>query len=354
MAIFIPELENMEKWRDQPSEGELYMLNFLQQTFLHDDSYEIYYKPFLNEDRPDIVLMRKDHGVLLIEVNEWDLRDYDVIKNDINNNSNTKSANTAQCDWIEKNKKISVLSPISKIRRYYDNIMHYHISILMDMVLMNREVAAAVSKLVFFYKANRRRVFYSDQFREYMEPFDLFNPKNRINKYTRYFCVFSYDDMTSRNFRNLLQSNYIGRNTPSIIFTRELYNCFKDLLNPPYHTKKDESIIIYTDRQKQIIYDLKYEGKKFVKKEKETKNALIRGVYGSGKTTVLAATAVETYKKLKQFIYEPRILIICFNITLVNWIKFKLSEVNEEFKDRSFEIVNYHRLINNFFFSQII
>lgn len=115
MAIFIPELENMEKWRDQPSEGELYMLNFLQQTFLHDDSYEIYYKPFLNEDRPDIVLMRKNHGVLLIEVNEWDLRDYDVIKNDINNNSNTKSANTAQCDWIEKIRKLAFFHQYLKL-----------------------------------------------------------------------------------------------------------------------------------------------------------------------------------------------------------------------------------------------
>lgn len=211
MAIFIPPLETIEKWRDQPSEGELYMLNFLQQTFLNNDSYEIYYKPFLNDDRPDIVLMRKDHGVLLIEVNEWDLNDYDVIKRDINNNYyKTNSANTAQWEWIDKNNN-SVFSPISKIRNYYDNIMHYHISILMDMVLMNREVAAAVSKLVFFYKANRTHVFYSKKFHDCMESFDIFNPRNRINKYTRYFCVFSYDDMTSRNFLKLLQCNYIGR-----------------------------------------------------------------------------------------------------------------------------------------------
>lgn len=135
-------------------------------------------------------------------------------------------------------------------------------------------------------------------------------------------------------------------NISSRIFTEELYNCFRELLVQPHHFKKDDGKISYTDRQKQIIYDLKYDGKKLVKKEKETKNALIRGVYGSGKTTVLAATAVETYKKLKQYIDEPRILIICFNITLVNWLKSKLSEVNEEFDFKDFLITNYHHFID--------
>ena len=236
------------------------MLNFLQQTFLYDDSYEIYYKPFLNEDRPDIVLMRKNHGVLLIEVNEWDLNDYDVIKRDIKNYK-TNDENTAEWEWIDKNNNISVLSPISKIKNYYDNIMHYHISILMDMVLMNREFAAAVSKLVFFYKANRTHVFKSKKFYDCMKPFDLFNPENRINKYTKYFCVFSFDDMTSGNFLKLLQYNYIGRDSHSKIFTDKLYSCFRELLIQPHHIKNDDSKIFYTDKQKQIIYDLKFEGK---------------------------------------------------------------------------------------------
>ena len=65
-----------------------------------------------------------------------------------------------------------------------------------------------------------------------------------------------------------------------------------------YSKKQDELIF---DKDKRIVWRLK-------------------GVVGSGKTTMLAAKAVQSYKELtEQGIQNPKILILTFNITLKNF-----------------------------------
>ncbi len=56
MAQFIPSIEKIQRFRVQPTEGEWHLLRFLETTL--DDSFEVYFNPFLNGDRPDIVIMR--------------------------------------------------------------------------------------------------------------------------------------------------------------------------------------------------------------------------------------------------------------------------------------------------------
>ena len=70
MAQLFPALEQVRQFKVCPEEGELHLLDFLDQTLGND--YEVYFQPFLNGDRPDIVVMRRGSGVLLIEVKDWD------------------------------------------------------------------------------------------------------------------------------------------------------------------------------------------------------------------------------------------------------------------------------------------
>ena len=76
MAKFIPSIEKIQQFRTQPTEGEWYLLRFLERTL--DDSFEVYFNPFLNGDRPDVVIMRRGGGVMIIEVKDWDLDLYTV------------------------------------------------------------------------------------------------------------------------------------------------------------------------------------------------------------------------------------------------------------------------------------
>jgi hypothetical protein len=69
MAIFYPSLEKINQFKVQPTEGERTLLKFLKNSL--DDSFEVYFNPFLNGDRPDVLIMRKGYGVMIIEVKDW-------------------------------------------------------------------------------------------------------------------------------------------------------------------------------------------------------------------------------------------------------------------------------------------
>lgn len=74
MAQFIPSLDRIDKFQVKPTDGEWALLRFLEQAL--DDSFEVYFNPFLNGDRPDVVIMRQGGGVMIIEVKDWDLELY--------------------------------------------------------------------------------------------------------------------------------------------------------------------------------------------------------------------------------------------------------------------------------------
>src|SRR5699024_1799455 len=99
---------------------------------------------------------------------------------------------------------------------------------------------------------------------------------------------------------------------------------------PPVHLKEEGEDIRYSKKQLEIIY------------EPNKKQQRIKGVVGSGKTTVLAARADQAHKRSK-----GNVLIITYNITLKNFIRDKISKVREEFGWENFVILNYHLFINS-------
>ncbi|MGN0903474.1 MAG: NERD domain-containing protein, partial [Succinivibrio sp.] len=343
MAIFIPSLDEIKKWREEetPTDGEWFLLNFL--TYL-DDSYEIYFKPYMNEDRPDVLIMRKDHGVLIIEVKDWDLSNYQISK--VQSSDNTKNDSTFELHYTPTN-WIKLSSPVVQVKKYYENLMNFHVKGLLPQLLLNSKKYAIVTTMVFFYGTDRSTLFESAEFKEYTQKYDVDHSNKNYDT-----CIFSSEDLTKEKFNKLLYRNYINRQNKSYIFTEQIYQFFKQQLNPTNHNKNQGKHIEYTPKQMEIIYDVKAHNNKkgliYSPKESPTLNAYIRGTYGSGKTTVLAATAVATYSKLKEKYTKPKILILCYNLTLVNWLKDRLCAVQENFSFKDFIICNYHNFINSF------
>ena len=74
MAIFYPSIEIIKRFKVPPTDGEWTLLDFLEKTL--DDSYEVYFNPYLNGDRPDVIIMREGNGVLIIEVKDWNLNNF--------------------------------------------------------------------------------------------------------------------------------------------------------------------------------------------------------------------------------------------------------------------------------------
>lgn len=135
MAIITPTLDEILQGNDRPSDGELLLLELLIKNL--DESYEVYFHPFINGDRFDIVLMRKNYGVLIIEEKDWRLKNFEII------NANVWKA-------IEDGRNIK--SPFAQVHEYKQNFYELHIPELYEKKLLNYAHIGIINSAVFFQK----------------------------------------------------------------------------------------------------------------------------------------------------------------------------------------------------------
>lgn len=316
MATFYPSLEKIAKFKVHPTEGEWTLLHFLGKVL--DDSYEVYFNPYLNGDRPDVLIMRKGNGVMIIEVKDWNLDNFEL---------NEKKK------WVYKPNNSVVKSPIDQVLKYKDNLFDLHVDQLLEKKINDIRNFNIVTCAVYFHCASQQKV-------EAL----LVNPyeeDRKYQKFLKYIDLIGSDGLEEERFNSILRNRYLSKDKNSFFFTGELYENFKRILSPSMHMKAEGEPYIYSDKQKEIIYGRWENGMFKVRLEQR-----VKGVFGSGKTTVLAARAVQAYKRALQRNNNPRILILTFNITLKNFIHDKLMRVDEKFPIESFIIINYHQFIN--------
>lgn len=303
MAQFYPSYEKIKQLTVKPEEGELFILKFLKDNL--DDSFEIYFNPFLNGDRPDIIIMRKNYGVMIIEVKDWELSHYYLDE---------------RRKWRLKQNNAHLKSPIDQVLTYKENMYNLHIENLLEKKIKNFKYWSIVCCAVYFH--NETQSSLSDF---------LIKPYKEDRKYQDFLKwnieLIGNDNLNKTDFFKVLRKKYLIANQHSYLFDDELYDSFKRYLKPPIHTKEEGEEIPYSAQQKRLIVS-------------EPRDQRIKGVVGSGKTTVMAARAVNAHLRT-----NDKVLLLCYNITLKNYIHDKISKVREEFAWDNFYINNYHNFI---------
>ncbi len=66
-----PNWEQLNQLKTPLTEGELALAKFLDQNL--PNRWEIYVQPYLNGDRPDIVILHPNIGMMIFEVKDWNL-----------------------------------------------------------------------------------------------------------------------------------------------------------------------------------------------------------------------------------------------------------------------------------------
>lgn len=303
MALLFPTLENIEKLKVKPEEGELKLLNFLKNNL--DDSYEVYFQPYLNGDNPDVILMRKESGVMIIEVKDWDLKSYEI---------------NPEENWVLKGGKKVAKSPIQQVSNYKKNIYNLHIEALLEKEIKNPKLFSIVTCAIYFHKASGKQI---DEFLT-----KDFQDDEEYLKRLNYFQFFGFDTLNTQNFKKVLSKIWLDKK--SYLFDEELYKSFKRYFQPPVHLLEQGKHIKYTDEQKRII------------ESKKGGQQKIKGFSGSGKTLALAKRAVNAHLRTKE-----KVLILTYNISLRNYIHDKINEVRENFGWENFIILHYHRFIKS-------
>ena len=139
MAIFYPSLEKIMQFKVQPTIGELTLLNFLNNTL--DDSFEVFFNPYLNGDRPDVLIMRKDYGVMIIEVKDWNLSNFSL---------NDKKK------WAYTPNNAVTKSPIDQVLKYKYNLYDLHVKDLLKMKIKDYRHFRIVLCAIYFHCASQK------------------------------------------------------------------------------------------------------------------------------------------------------------------------------------------------------
>lgn len=324
MAILIPSLEAAKRAKQKPTEGEIFLLEFLETRF--GDEVEVYFQPCFNGDRPDIVLMSRNAGVVIIEVKDWNLDLYGI---DTDNK------------WSVRSISQRVKSPFQQVYAYKKNFFEIHVNGLLEKSLKSPVFFKLINTYVYFHHGSKQAIRnlydpHLERLRErarqndedYTSKKKDFDAYERTREWIERGKRRFERDMSFAIHRDALDKIRFPIEAKDNRFYESVYDEFRRLLNPPFHYASEGMPPNYSDKQRRLV------------ESSAQARSKICGLAGSGKTAVLAGRAVSAYKR-----HGGRVLILTFNITLCSYVHDKISAVREDFPWSSFDITNYHRFV---------
>lgn len=328
MAIVYPDFLTISKLRVPATEGEFFLLRYLSENL--DSSYEIFFNPYLDGDRPDIIILKKDHGAVIIEVKDWNLSSYTIDQNNI-------WYARAQNEDLQR-----IRSPHAQVFRYKTNMFELHLPLLGIKEALNKNFYKVIHPFVYFHNSTE-----SDINSLYSIPdADLSNKKSELNEKRRYGAInhdvyerkiSAVEGRLSKFTRQraiafaedsrIKLVKKIAKISKNLLFSEEIYEEFKRRLSPPEWMYSQGNPIDFDEKQQQYIKSA--DG--FCK---------IKGVAGCGKTSIIAARAISAYER------HENVLILTFNITLKRLIRDKISHISHHLQKNidfnKIEISTYH------------
>lgn len=258
------------------------------------DEDKIFLKPDLKGDTPDIILVRRNKGIVILNVFSEDL------------------------DYISFNQHDDegAVSPLKRVYSYRTNLIEEHSKRLLKAAHQNKQGWFIVRPAVWF--TNSTRLAIDSEF--------VTEERNRQRSHIIDGVItLSSEDFGCADLFGLLDVKY---NRP--VFDRYIYNEVIKMLVTQWHSYKEgDASIILTSKQKELAKSFK------------GRISRVKGVAGSGKTQVMVSSAV-----LSQLRTGGDVLILTYNITLVNYIRYRIKRTPADFPWNKFKITNYHQFIN--------
>lgn len=252
----------------------------------------IFAQPFLNGSRPDIIIFNPQVGLVIYEVKDWNLDNYEL------KNGEELFVNDGRGSY-------PVISPIDQVEHYKEILIGQLVPNIGEAIDRNEKNFGLIKTGVYFHKSKT----------------DICRDKlgTKIKDF-RYFPFFGYDSLTESRLKeivpdvNITSSNYWNRSwNEDILFW----------LIPPFHSIEQGTI-------------LKLRGNQVKVAEPKSGHYRVRGVAGSGKTQALA------YRAGKLASQGYNVLIISFNITLWHYVKDMIARSPFAFSWGKFTFTHFH------------
>ncbi len=309
-----PKWEDIENLKDPLTEGELYFAKYLDDHLPNE--WEIYIQPYLNGDRPDVVILHPKVGLMVFEVKDWNLKIYSTEEKEFYNKKTNQKGIYYKSYVLDKNhQKQFIPNPIRQIERYRSNLLLY-IPRLANAIDDNFKRIAVLKIGLYFHNSTTREA------------------QNFIPNFKEKHClVFGRDIITSENIDKIVPD--INR-SQSYFMDNEWANEIRFWLKPPYHAIEQGQKIILSKEQKRHITP------------SPNQHQRLRGVAGSGKTLVIAQRAANSASQGK------KILILTYNITLWHYIRDAISRARYGFEWEQIEFNHFHGFCKNYLYENDI
>ncbi len=253
----------------------------------------MYIDAVVNEVTADFIIVRPNKGVLLLNVFE---------------------ENLSECTLSEDKKKIDVhgqlyQSPIDLISLCQSSIKDGIEELLMSTIVDSRNFSL-IKKVVIFSENT------IDEIK------DFFGYKGNVVNFT---YIFGKEFIEERDVTQNLYTTtgfLYNNNAFDDVVRRKLAK----IISPSWHSYQEGRI------------DMRPIGAQRRLSESSVTQQKISGVAGSGKTQVLAFRAVNAMKRT-----GGDVLVLTYNITLANYLKFRLSEIREDFSWEKIDVYPYHQ-----------
>lgn len=209
MAIIYPTIEKIKKLKQKPTNGEWDLLYCL--TWFLDDSFSVYFQPFLNGSLPDIIIIHPNKGVLIFEVKDYNLSSYQIVKG----------------KWKLRMNGTILKSPYAQVS-FYKNQLYDYIEGLAEDKVFNSKLFGIVQTAVYFHLETEAiaKAFVKDE----------------ETKYTETLGCDSLDE------KSMAKLNYF-RSEGNDHFSKKLYEKFKHFFQPSDHLLELGESINYSPKQ---------------------------------------------------------------------------------------------------------
>jgi len=298
-----PTWEQLNAQHNPLTEGELALLRFLDLNLPKDNAWTkeqklkdykgwlIFAQPFLNGTRPDIVIFNPQVGLVIYEVKDWKLDNYEKRGKGLFVSDGRGS--------------YPVKDPVDQVEHYKEKLIGQLVPGIGEKMDKNEKNYGLIKTGIYFHKAKTTECQkkLGDKIKDF-----------------KYFPFFGYDCLKIERINEIVPDIKI---TSSYYWDRSWNEDILFWLLPPFHSIEQGTILRLKGNQIKIA-------------EPQKGHFRVRGVAGSGKTQALAFRAGKLASQ------GFNVLVISYNITLWHYIKDMIARTPLNFSWGNFTFVHFH------------
>ena len=293
-----PTVNEIKRFRTPLTQGENLLLQNLELLFNSAEyrlrTFEIYVQPNLFIGKPDFIIIEPGYSVWIIEVKDYNKDSYSFYAKD------------NQDKWLLHD-GTSISSPYAQVQGYKDKLLEYAGPELWKSK-ENRKYGIIIRNAVFF---------------------SLFtNEDAKKLKEMKYVTTLINQDFTDTS--KILEKYFSQIGVPTYRLNDIEYREIISIIDPG-ENGKNEALPEFTSSKYRSLC------------KSQERSQKIKGVAGTGKTTVLAKRVINSSKRMRDI---GEILVTCYNITMCNYLRDKIVAEGggKTLNELGVRIQHYHTL----------